>query len=173
MSVPLTCISPVLYRKSLVLTSAPSSRSINVPASVYRLAEERKAQRAISSTPVFHLFFTGAGLGVRGGSGGPRSKRLLHRGTQPGSGVESGAWRGGPQGPQPTPGRLVFGENSAVREALFWCDVLPSTATVRPSHGGFPTDALGEFEKIRNYGFFFRAPRLCSLGGCRMLECLS
>jgi hypothetical protein len=32
----------------------------------------------MSSTPVFHLFFTGAGLGVRGGSGGGApSKRLL------------------------------------------------------------------------------------------------
>src|SRR5450759_50830 len=45
----------------------------------------------MSSTPVFHLFFTGAGLGVRGGSGGAPSKRLLHRGAQPGSGVDSGA----------------------------------------------------------------------------------
>jgi hypothetical protein len=61
----LTCISPVLYRKSLVLTSAPGSPSINVPESVYHLAEERKAQRAMSSTPVFHLFFTGKGLRVR------------------------------------------------------------------------------------------------------------
>src|SRR5450759_4735290 len=48
-------------------------------------------------------------------------------------------------------GRLVFGENSAVLGALCWYDALPVAAAAPPSHQAFPTDALGEFEKIRNY----------------------
>jgi hypothetical protein len=147
----LTCISPVLYRKSLVLISAPGSQSINVPESVYRLAEERKTQRAMSSTPVFHLFFTGAALGVRGGSGGPPSKRLLQGCTtwkRCGFGRMVGRTTGVRSQP---PGRLVFGENSAVLGALCWCDVLSAAAAGRRSPRSFPTDALGELEKFRNY----------------------
>src|SRR5450759_493758 len=103
----------------------------------------------MSSTPVFHLFFTGAGLGVRGGSGGPPSKRLLQGCTtwkRCGFGRMVGRTTGVRSQP---PGRLFFGAHSAVFGALCWCDVL--LAAVAGRLRAFPTDALGELEEFRNY----------------------
>src|ERR1035437_3773155 len=89
---------------------------------------------------------------------GGRHPKGCSSGERPGSGAESGAWWGRHPGPQPTPVRLVFGENSAVLGALCWCDVIPSAAAERSSHRAFPTNALGEMKKIRKDLFVFAPP---------------
>src|ERR1019366_6251538 len=113
--------------------------------------KEGEGTRAMSSTPVFHLFFTGRWLGRPRRFRVGAIQKVAPQGCTTGFGRTGGADH---RGPQPT---LVFGENSAVLGALCWCDVLPAAAAEGPSHRAFPTNALGEFEKIQ-IRFFFAHP---------------